>query len=256
MKKQNRLSAVIITFNEERNIARCLDSLKGIADEIIVVDSFSTDKTEEICSQRDVKFVQNAFEGYLEQKNFATNLASNDYVLSLDADESLDEKIKQSILKEKKIFKYDVYLFSRMTNYCGKWIKHCGWYPDKKHRMWNKSKARWGGKSVHETLVIDKRASVKQLKGDILHYSFYTVLDHVKQIQKFTDLSSRDAYEGGKKTNMMALLFKPSFKFFRDYILKAGFLDGYYGFIICINSAYAKFLKYMKLYELQRGKLT
>ena len=255
MGKQNRLSAVIITFNEERNIARCLDSLQGIADEIIVVDSFSTDKTEEICSQRNVKFVQNAFEGHIQQKNFAMNLATNDYVISLDADEALDETLQKEILNAKLDFKYDAYIVNRLTNYCGQWIKHCGWYPDKKLRIWNHNKGVWGGENPHDKVIMSDGVSTKRLQGDLLHYSYYTVNDHIKQIQFFTDISSKAAFEKGKRSNLFILLFKPPFKFFKDYFLKAGFLDGFYGFTICTNSAFARFLKYLKMYELQRNKL-
>jgi len=255
MEKQDKLSAVIITFNEEKNIARCLDSLTGVADEIIVVDSFSTDQTENICNQKNVKFIQNNFEGHIEQKNFAMNQATYEYVLSLDADEVLDEELKRSILKEKNDFLHDAYKFNRLTSYCGKWIKHCGWYPDKKLRLWNKNKGKWGGENPHDMVIMTNNTSVKQLRGDLLHYSYHNVNEHIKQIHLFSDISSKVAFNKGKKTNILALLIKPAFKFFKSYFMEAGFMDGYYGLIICINSAYATFLKYLKLHELNRNKL-
>ena len=247
-----KLSAVIITFNEEKNIARCLDSLEGVVDEIVVVDSFSKDNTKQICLDRGARFIENPFEGHIEQKNFAMMQAENDYVLSLDADEALSENLKKSILEAKKNLNHDAYTFNRLTNYCGQWIKHCGWYPDRKLRIWNKTKGKWGGENPHDMVLMENGTSGQYLKGDLLHYSYYTINDHSRQIELFTDISSKAAFAKGKRTNKLAIVFKPAFKFFRDYIFKLGILDGYYGFVISVNSAHAKFLKYHKIYELQR----
>jgi glycosyltransferase involved in cell wall biosynthesis len=248
----NRISAVIITFNEEKNLGRCLQSLDGIADEIIVVDSYSTDRTEAICKEYGVTFLQNPFKGHIEQKNFAVQRANFDHVLSLDADEALDEPLRRSILQVKADFRYDAYSFNRLTNYCGRWIRHCGWYPDTKVRLIDKHKGHWGGVNPHDRIIMQKGSSLQHLKGDLLHYSFYTVEEHMRQIDYFTDISSKAAYERGQGSNYLKLIIKPLFKFFRDYIIKLGFLDGYYGFIICKNSTYAKYLKYKKLMNLQR----
>ncbi|NND95421.1 MAG: glycosyltransferase family 2 protein [Flavobacteriales bacterium] len=247
-----KLSAVVITFNEEKNIDRCLTSLKGVVDEIIVVDSYSSDSTESICKEHDVNFIQNPFKGHIEQKNFAMKKANYDYVLSLDADEALDDRLRDAILAEKQELSFDSYSFNRLTNYCGKWIRHCGWYPDTKTRLWNKHKGRWGGVNPHDKVTMDRGSSSKHLKGDLLHYSFYTVQQHLDQIEYFTDISSKAAHDNGKRSNYLKLLVKPMFKFLRDYILKLGILDGYYGFIICKNSTYAKYLKYKKLMTLQK----
>ena len=252
MENHTKLSGVIITFNEERNIARCIDSLKNVADEIVVVDSFSKDQTKKICLEKNVRFIENKFDGHIEQKNFAISQASYDYVISLDADEALDPKLQQAILEEKAHFKYDAYSFNRLTNYCGKWIKHCGWYPDTKLRIWNKTKGKWGGENPHDMVIMDQNSSHKKLNGDLLHYSYYTIQDHVNQIQSFTDIGSKEAFKKGRKSNIFLILVRPVMKFIHGYIIKAGFLDGFYGFIICANSAYAKFLKYLKLYELNR----
>lgn len=252
MEPHNKLSGVIITFNEERNIARCIDSLSHVVDEIVVVDSFSTDRTEDICREKNVRFIQNNFEGHIEQKNFAKRQAIYDYVISLDADEALSPELQQAILKEKEDFRYDGYTFNRLTNYCGQWIKHCGWYPDVKLRIWKKTRGEWQGENPHDELMVKNSASVKKLKGDLLHYSFNSINDHVKTIQSFSDIGAKAAFKRGKRSSLFSILVNPSFKFFRDYILKAGFLDGFYGFVICINSAYAKFLKYLLIYELQR----
>ena len=250
-----KISAVIITYNEERNIGRCIDSLEEVADEIIVIDSFSKDQTEAICRSKGVKFIQHPFEGFIFQKNFALLQANFDYVLSLDADESLSELLKDSI----KILKEDqqpakAYSFNRLTSYCGQWIKHCGWYPDRKVRLWHKDFGKWAGKGLHETVKLNAEVKTQRLKGDLLHYSFHTINDHIEQIHFFTDIGAQSAYDNGERSNLFKIIIKPSFKLFRDYILKLGFLDGYYGFIICANSSYAKFLKYIKLREIQNGK--
>src|SRR3954465_7519353 len=144
------LSAVIITFNEEKNIARCLDSLIGIVDDVVVIDSFSTDKTEEICKSKGVRFIQHVFEGHIQQKNWAITQAKFPHILSLDADEALDETLKQSILLLKNNWQKDGYYMNRLTNYCGKWIRHCGWYPDKKLRLWDSRKGHWTGTNPHD----------------------------------------------------------------------------------------------------------
>ena len=249
----NKLSGVIITFNEEENIARCIDSLKNVADEIVVVDSFSTDRTEEICRDKNVRFLQNKFEGHIEQKNFAMRQAEFDYVLSLDADEALSPELEKAILKEKQNFSQDAYTFNRLTNYCGQWIKHCGWYPDVKLRIWNKTKGKWGGENPHDFVQMESSATAKKLNGDLLHYSFTSINQHVKTIQSFSDIGAKAAFSRGKRSSIFAILVNPAFKFLRDYIFKLGFLDGFYGLVVCINSAYAKFLKYLLMYELRKN---
>jgi len=249
------LSAVIITFNEEKNIARCLDSLIGIVDDVVVIDSFSTDKTEEICKSKGVRFIQHVFEGHIQQKNWAITQAKFPHILSLDADEALDETLKQSILLLKNNWQKDGYYMNRLTNYCGKWIRHCGWYPDKKLRLWDSRKGHWTGTNPHdkyELLAGDN--NTEHIKGDILHYSFYTIEQHLKQVDYFTTISSKALFEQGKKANALHLIINPAVKFFRDYIFKLGFLDGYFGFIVCKISAKATYLKYAKLKALLRMK--
>ncbi|PKP50106.1 MAG: glycosyltransferase family 2 protein [Bacteroidetes bacterium HGW-Bacteroidetes-12] len=248
-----QLSVVIITYNEQRNIARCLDSVLPVADEIVVVDSFSTDDTEKICSKYNVKFLQHPFEGHIEQKNYALAQAQFDYVLSLDADEALSETLSQEIKNIKTHCEKDAYSFNRLTNFCGQWIKHCGWYPDKKTRLWNKNKGKWGGVNPHDKVMMQQNASTQHINADILHYSFNSIDEHLKQIAYFTDISSKAAFEKGKRSTNFKIAYKTGFKFLRDYILKLGFLDGKYGFIICKNSAYAKFLKYSKLKKLHQN---
>jgi glycosyltransferase involved in cell wall biosynthesis len=248
-----RLSCAIITYNEERNIARCLDSLAGIADEIVVVDSGSTDKTEDICKKYGVKFVYHPFEGHIEQKNFAITQCTSDFILSLDADEALSEELKKSIIAVKNNWEKDGYTFNRLTNYCGKWVHHCGWYPDTKLRLFKKGKGKWGGSNPHDRYELNDKGKTEKIKGDLLHYSYYTIKDHLTQINKFSGIAAKVAFEEGKRSSIILMLVKPGFKFFRDYILKLGILDGSTGFIICRMSMFASFSKYAKLYELQRN---
>jgi len=246
-----QLSVVIIAYNEERNIARCLESVKEIADEVVVVDSYSADKTVEICRSHGAKVIQHKFEGHIQQKNYALEQSSFFFALSLDADEVLSEELRRSIAAVKFDWKYDGYEMNRLTNYCGAWIWHCGWYPDRKIRLFDRRKGKWSGINPHDRYALnDSNASVGYLHGDILHYSYYSISDHVKQVEYFTEISARVLFETGKKASPVRLLLSPIFRFFRDYILKGGFLDGYYGFVVCMISSHAVFLKYAKLREL------
>jgi glycosyltransferase involved in cell wall biosynthesis len=246
-----KISVVIITFNEEKNLSRCLDSVKEIADEIIIVDSYSTDKTQEIAQKYNTTFIQREFKGYGDQKNFALDQASNDYVLSLDADEVLSPKLIETIKNEDLTL--DGYLLNRITNYVGHWVKHCGWYPDRKIRLINKNKGRWTNDLIHEYIKVDS-PNIKLLKGDLLHYSYNSISDHITQTNKFTTISAKSAFKKGKWSNTFKILTRPAWQFFRDYIIKLGFLDGRTGFTICKINALSTFLKYSKIKELQMGK--
>ena len=248
------LSVVIITLNEERNIARCLASVKSIADEVLVVDSFSTDKTKEIAEANGAIFVQHKFEGYIEQKNWALSQANYPFVLSLDADEALSDQLRSSITEAKNNKQYDGYTMNRFTNYCGKWVRHCGWYPDTKLRLFDRNKSKWGGVNPHDRLEMVAGAKVSHLKGDILHYSYYTLSDHINQVNKFTEISANALFKMGKKARLFKIKFSPLIKFIKDYFINLGFLDGYTGFVISRISAHAAFLKYAKLRQLNKTK--
>ncbi|MFM8243915.1 MAG: glycosyltransferase family 2 protein, partial [Crocinitomicaceae bacterium] len=234
----NKLSAVIITFNEERNIGRCIESLQEIADEIVVVDSFSTDKTIELCESRGVKVIQNKFEGHIQQKNFALQQAKNDWVISLDADEAVTEELKESILEVLKNPTEKGYKFNRLTNYCGKWVRFCGWYPDTKLRLVNRNFAIWQGVNPHDKLELRNGLREGFLKGDLLHYSYYTKEDHYKQIEYFGKIAAKEAFKNGKQINPFLLVVKVSAQFVKSYILKLGILDGITGLKISYRSAY------------------
>lgn len=253
-----KLSAVVITRNEEKNIARCLDSLVDVADEILVVDSFSTDRTAEICKSRKVDFIRHRFEGHIEQKNYALSLAKTSCVLSLDADEALSGTLKQSILSVKNHWKYDGYSVNRLTYFCGRWIRHCGWYPDRKLRLWDKRKGRWGGVNPHDHVIMDKNSRVGHLRGDLLHYSYPSIKDHIAQIDTFSDIAAREAFQRGRRANVLLdICLNPTLTFFKKYFLKLGVFDGYEGYVISISTAYGKFLKYIKLRELEkRGEIS
>lgn len=245
------LSVVIITFNEEKNIARCLSSVKDLADEIVVLDSFSTDQTEEICRSFGARFYQHPFDGHIQQKNRAIAFASHPHVLSLDADEALDETLQKEILRTKENFRYDGYYMSRLTNYCGRWIRHSGWYPDCKLRLWDSRKGRWTGINPHDKYeLFDGDANTATLKGNILHFSYYTLEDHYKQLNYFTDISARAYFEKKIPAPFYKLIVNPAAKFLSHYFLHLGFLDGLAGFHIARISAYATWLKYKKLRSL------
>ncbi|MFL5764581.1 MAG: glycosyltransferase family 2 protein [Bacteroidia bacterium] len=241
-----QLSVVIITFNEEKNIGRCLESIQQIADDIVVVDSFSTDQTEAICKKFDVNFIQRKWDGYSATKNFANAQAKYDWVLSLDADEAPSEELKRSILEAKKGADLKTFKFHRLTNYCGSWIRHCGWYPDTKIRIFDRRITKWEG-HIHEKLVIESKEPAILLKGDLLHYSYYSYEQHLAQTEKFSTLAAEDMFKRGKKASLLKLWFSPAVKFLSDYFLKLGFLDGAAGFRICRVSARHSYLKYQKL---------
>ena len=251
-----KISATIITFNEEKKIEKCLDSLLGVADEIIVVDSFSSDDTEAICSRYPVVFIRRAFEGYIAQKNYAVEQASYDHILSLDADEVLSEKLKASILAVKGSWGVvDGYAFNRFNNYCGKWIHFCGWYPDRKIRLWDRRAGNWSGEDPHDRVGLPSNR-VKRLKGDLLHYAYFTVDEHLRQMHRFAEVAAKAKYKNGKKpVFLIHVVLNPMFKFFRKYFLQLGFLDGYYGFVFCATTSALNFYKYLRLYEYHRSGL-
>ncbi|MBM2816268.1 MAG: putative glucosyl-3-phosphoglycerate synthase [Ignavibacteria bacterium] len=252
---QVKLSVVIITYNEEINIGRCLESVKEIADEIVVLDSFSSDRTEEICRNYNAKFEQHAFDDFVQQKNRAVTLATFPHILSLDADEALSPELFDSIKEIKNNFNSDGYYFNRLTNYCGKWIRHCGWYPDQKLRIWDSQKGKWSGVQIHEKVEMEPGASIQFIKGDLLHYSYYSISQHIKQVNYFTEIGADAAFQNGMKPSLMIEILNPPWKFFRDYVIKLGFLDGWHGFVICVISAHATFLKYVKLRQLHNKRI-
>jgi len=247
-----KISATIITLNEERNIARCIQSLQGIADEIIVLDSNSTDRTEEICKAHKVRFEKRDWEGYSASKNYLNTLANSDYILSIDADEALDEELKGSILKLKSLNEPEIYSVNRMTNYCGKWISHSGWYPDVKIRLFPKDGSLWDGEFVHEELVYPTNLRITALDGHLEHYSYYSFKGHRERADKYSKLTAQKMHKAGKKASLMKPYLSGIARFISMYILKGGVLDGKMGFKIAQISAQSNVFKYQELRRLNQ----
>lgn len=249
-----RISVAILTFNEERNIRRCIDSVLAVADEIVVIDSFSSDTTVSICESMGVKVVQHAFGGYIEQKNYAITCCTNQHILSIDADEALSEQLVESIQNVKEYWNADGYAMNRLTNYCGSWIYHSGWYPDRKLRLFDRSKAIWGGVNPHDKLEMAPGSTTGQLQGDLLHYSYYSIEEHKAQVARFADIAALDMHKKGLRSDLLKVIYKPIARFMRSYIVKVGFLDGKNGLIIAMQTARGSFLRYSTLLKLQKNK--
>ncbi len=250
-----KISVIVVAYNEEHNIRRCLESVQDIADEMIVVDSGSQDNTVAICQELGaVVVIQQPFLGMIEQKNFAVAQTKNDWLLSLDADEALSPELKNSISAAMDNPQADGYSMNRLSYYCGTWVRHSGWYPDIKLRFFNKHKGQFSGMNPHDRYQLEPGNTILHLQGDLLHYSYYTLSDHLKQIDRFSTIGALSMHKRGKTSSILKILYKPMARFIRHYILKAGFLDGLTGYTIALNSAHAVFLKYLRLYYLQKGK--
>ncbi|MCW3093300.1 MAG: glycosyltransferase family 2 protein [Ferruginibacter sp.] len=249
-----KISAVIITFNEEKKIATCLASLQGVVDEVVVMDSFSTDKTPGICKQYGAKLYQQNWKGYGSQKNDAAERASHDYILSLDADESLSPALQRSILQAKKAVLSGVYQMNRLNNFYGSDLHHGNSYPDATVRLYNRRETRWSLRSVHETLEISEAITIHKLKGDLLHKSKDTLEEHTAGISKYSTMGAKEYFEAGKKGAGFKVVVSPLFTFIKGYIFKLGFLDGFAGFMMAKMNSHEVFLKYSKLLLLQKNK--
>lgn len=249
-----KISVVIITFNEEKNIGRCIDSVKEIADEVLVVDSFSSDATQAICLQKGARFMSHPFISHMHQKNFALQHASFPYILSLDADEYLSDRLIASVKRVKQNWRYQAYRMNRLSNYGGKWIRHGNWYPDQKIRLWNRNVGLWGGENPHEEVMVAKGTKVKHLRGDILHYATKDTADALSKIQQYSRIFARE-YVGRKSSSVVRILSSSTFAFFKSYVLKRGFLDGFEGLMVAITVANHAAYKYAKLYEANKMAL-
>jgi glycosyltransferase involved in cell wall biosynthesis len=242
-----KLSGVIITYNEEEHLRKCLSSMVDVVDEIIVVDSYSTDKTEEICKEFNVTFVQQKFLGYFEQKNFAVTQANHDYILSLDGDEALSDILKTSILELKKEWKHPGYYCNRRNNYCGKWIRFSDWYPDKKLRLFKKDSGEWKGINPHDTYKLKPKLKSGKLKGDILHWIYRDYDEHKEKVEHFSTIGAKSYFDLNISAPLFKVYFRPSWAFFKAYFLRLGILDGVYGWRICKQTFITTYLKYSKL---------
>jgi glycosyltransferase involved in cell wall biosynthesis len=248
-----KLSAAIITFNEEKNICRCLESVRWM-DELCVVDSFSTDRTVELARRYCDKVVQRKWPGHVQQKQFALEQAAGDWILSLDADEELSPEAAAEIKSVLAAAPADAngYSFPRQSFYLGRWIKHGGWYPDRKVRLVRRGHARWGGEDPHDKLAAD--GQTRDLNGKINHYVYADISQQLRTVDSFSRITAQQWHEQGRRAGAGAMIFKTLGKFFETYVWKLGMLDGMPGFIISAISSYYVFLKYAKLWELQKGQ--
>jgi glycosyltransferase involved in cell wall biosynthesis len=245
-----KISAVIITFNEEQHIARCLQSALQVADEVIVMDSRSTDRTPEICKSFNVKFVSTDWKGFSATKNEGNQMATYEYILSLDADECLDGELIREIKHLKEQHLQAVYSVNRLTNYCGKWIRFSGWNPDWKVRLFPKNLVKWNDAIVHEELELPQQIEVVALKGRLLHYSYSSTAQHRQRADKYSLLTAQKYASQGRKSTIASPYFAAIGRFASMYFLKMGFLDGKAGFQIAWISAKSNALKYKELHRL------
>lgn len=243
------ISAVIITYNEEDRLEPALKSLSGVASEIIVVDAYSKDETAKIARKYTRKVFHRKWSNFADQKNFANNKAAYPWILSLDADERLSPELRQEIINLKQQNPPCTgFSMPRQVFYLGKWIRHSGWYPDRKIRLFRKDKARWEGEYVHEKLEIE--GEVEKLKAPIYHFTYRNIQDHLNRINTFSDLGAKKLYAEKKKCRWYYLTFLPFFRFTRSFFWKGGFLDGFAGFVIAVLNGYAIFVRYAKLKEI------
>ncbi len=239
-----KISATIITFNEEHNIARAMESLR-CSDEIVVVDSGSHDRTVEIAEKLGARVIESPWRGYAGQKNFASQHAEHDWILSIDADEALSEALEAEIWQLKKAGpQYDGYTMPRMAQYLGRWILHSGWYPDRKIRLFNRARARWVGDYVHESVQVD--GTLGHLESNLLHFTCNSLSEHLRTMDRYTTLAAEQLVAQGRPIGWPQMLLDPAWTFFQTYVLKRGFLDGPEGLAIAYMAAFYNFLKYSK----------
>jgi glycosyltransferase involved in cell wall biosynthesis len=239
-----KISATIIAEDEERNIARAIESLR-CCDEIVLVDSGSTDRTIEIAAKLGARVVESPWRGYSGQKNFASEQASHDWILSIDADESLSEALEAEIWQIKKTGpRYDAYTMPRLAQYLGRWILHSGWYPDRKVRLFDRRKAQWVGDYVHESVMV--RGSVGHLESNLLHFTCNSLSEHLKTMDRYTTLAAAQLVDQKVRVGYKQLLVDPAWTFFRTYVVQRGYLDGVEGLCIAHMAALYNFVKYAK----------
>jgi len=239
-----KITATIITLNEERNIARAIESLR-CCDEILIVDSGSVDRTTELAANLGARVIDANWRGYAGQKNWAAEQATHDWVLSLDADEALSEALEAEIWNLKKSGpRFDGYTMPRLAQYLGRWILHSGWYPDRKVRLYNRGKARWVGSFVHESVAVEGR--VGHLESNILHFTCESLSEHVKTMDRYTTLAAQELAARRVKVSIPRMIFSPVWTFLKSYVIGRGFLDGAEGLTISYMAAFYTFLKYSK----------
>ncbi len=244
------MSASIITLNEEKNIARAIESVRSWVQEVVVVDSGSTDHTLDIARSLGARVIQNPWRGYGQQKNFAQSKVTHDWVLNLDADEAVTPELAleiQNLLSKNEGHPIRGYLIPRLSFYLGRWIRHGGWYPNRSLRLYHRQYAKWSEPDVHEECIVE--GAVQVLSKDLLHYPFSKIEEQIETNLKFSRLGAEKLKKKGMKKNLALLILKPLGKFIETYILKKGFLDGMAGLIISVNAAHSIFLKYAYFFE-------
>ena len=248
-----KLTVTVITYNEADHIQHALESVAW-ADEIIVVDSGSTDGTVELARPLATKVIVRDWPGYSEQKNFAADNASNDWLLSIDADErvtpDLAVEIRAVMSRGPQARGFRI---RRVSRYLGRWIRSTDWFPDYQLRLYDRRAGRWNGLRIHESFRLNE-GSPERLEGELHHYAYRDISHHLKKIDSYTTLLAQQSHEQGRRTNLAALVLHPWFAFFRNYVLRRGFTDGTAGFIISVLNSYYVFLKLAKLWELQRAQ--
>lgn len=239
-----KISATIITFNEQSNIARAIESLRCF-DEVVVVDSGSVDRTVEIAERLGARVIEHPWEGFTKQKNFAAEQARYDWIFSIDADESLSEALEGEIWQLRKSGPaYDAYTVPRLAQYLGRWILHSGWYPDRKIRLYDRRKGRWTGSYVHESVTVE--GTVGHLHSNLLHYTCDSLTQHLETMNRYTTLAAEQLVAERVRIGWRHLLLDPPWTFFRTYVLQRGFLDGVEGLAIAYMAALYNFVKYAK----------
>jgi glycosyltransferase involved in cell wall biosynthesis len=246
-----RISAFIITKNEAAKIADCLASLAW-CDEIVVVDDFSSDATPKICREQAVSLHQHSFTGFKDQKSYAMSLAAHDWVLELDADERVTPEMRDAILAlgAADLERYDCFEFKRKTRFWGKWIRHASLYPDYKGRLYCRTRGAWSAGNIHERFVV--RGATKKLAGEILHPQDLDLYSYILRTARYADLSAADYFSRGRRASWHHVTLRPIATFCTRYLIRLGILDGVHGFVISVMGALGTFLKYMKLYEIQK----
>lgn len=244
-----QISATIICLNEAEKIGRCIESLLPVVDEVVVVDSGSTDATVQIAEALGARVSYHAFAGHIEQKNHAASLVQYDWILSLDADEALSDTLQASILaiKQSGAPRYEAYWMKRLNNFAGKWVKHGGWYPDKKIRFYRRGLGHWGGTNPHDRIELPANTPTGWLRGDLLHYSYDSLQGFWEQQERFAHIAGEAMFRKGRRLGVLPPWFRAAFRWLRDYVLLAGFLDGKTGWFIARGSAYYTWLKYRLL---------
>lgn len=246
------VTAVIITKNEAENIGRCIQSLNGLVEEVLVIDSQSKDETVRIARQLGARVIVTEWQGYAQTKNFGNTHSSNDWILSIDADEVLSDELIASI-RAIPLQPNTVYAMNRLNNFCGDWIYHSGWYPDWKVRIFNRQTTYWIGDFVHEKLKFSEKVVMQKLSGQLLHYTYTNLEDHWQRIERYSTLSAKALFAEKKKPSWLQQKGGPIFRFFKTYILQRGFLDGKNGWIISTRAAQMVRMKYEKLNKLYQN---